>query len=74
MTTAPSMKNSMDISVLYHVQTPLDAIKGSTAIALGRTPAPDPAQARRLFHAIDRQVDLLNYLVDNMINTVNTGP
>ena len=41
MTTAPSMKNSMDISVLYHLQTPLDAIKGSTAIALGGTPAPD---------------------------------
>ena len=72
MTTAPGMKNSMDISVLYHLQTPLDAIKESTAIGLGWTPAHDPAQARRLFHAIDRQVDLLNYLVHNLINTVKT--
>ena len=52
------MKNSVDISVLYHLQTPLDAIKGSTAIALGRTPTPDPAETRRIFHAIDRQADL----------------
>ena len=62
----------MDISALYHLQTPLDAIKGSTAIALGGTSAPDPDHARRLFHAIDRQVDLLNHLVGNLINTVKT--
>ena len=62
----------MDISALNHLQTPLDAIKGSIAIALGGTPTPDPDQAHRLFHAIDRQVDLLNHLVDNLINTVKT--
>ena len=48
MTKAPGRKNSVDISVLYHLQTPLDAIKESTAIALGRTPTPDPAETGRL--------------------------
>ena len=62
----------MDISALYHLQTPLDAIKGSAAIALGRTPTPDPAETRRLFHAIDRQTDLLNHLVENMIYQAKT--
>ena len=62
----------MDISVLYNLQTPLDAIKGSTAITLGRTPTPDPAETRRLFHAIDRQADLLNHLVENMIYQAET--
>ena len=62
----------MDISVLYHLQTPLDAIKGSTAITLGRTPTPDPAETRRLFHSIDRQADLLNHLVENMIYQAET--
>ena len=73
MTTAPGMKNSMDISVLYHLQTPVDAIKGSTAIALGRTPTPGPAETRRLFQAISRQADLLNHLVENMIDRAETG-
>ena len=72
MTTAPGMKNSVDISVLYHLQTSLDAIKGSAAIALGRTPTPDPAETRRVFHAIDRQADLLNHLVENMIYQAET--
>ena len=63
----------MDISVLYHLQTPLDAIKGSTAIALGRTPTPGPAETRRLFQAISRQADLLNHLVENMIDRAETG-
>ena len=61
------MKNSVDISALYHLQTPLDAIRESTAIALGRTPMPGPTETRRLFHAIHRQADLLNHLVENMI-------
>ena len=67
------MKTKVDISVLYHLQTPLDAIKGSTAIALGRTPTPGPAETRRLFQAISRQADLLNHLVDNMIDRAETG-
>ncbi len=72
MTTAPGMKNSMDISVLYHLQTPLDAIRGSTAIALSRTSTPNPAETRRLFHEIGRQADLLNRLVENMIYQAET--
>ena len=72
MTTAPGLKTTVNISALYHLQTPLDAIKGSTAIALGRTPTPDPAETRRLFHAIDRQTDLLNHLVENMIYQAET--
>ena len=72
MTTAPGMKTKVDISVLYHLQTPLDAIKGSTAIALGRTPTPDPAETRRIFHAIDRQADLLKHLVESMIYQAET--
>ena len=62
----------MDISVLYHLQTPLDAIRGSTAIALGRTLTPGPAETRRIFHAIDRQADLLKHLVENMIHQAET--
>ena len=73
ITTAPGMKTKVDISVLYHLQTPMDAIKGSTAIALGRTPTPGPAETRRLFQAISRQADLLNHLVDNMIDRAETG-
>ena len=67
------MKTKVDISVLYHLQTPLDAIKASAAIALGRTPTPGPAETRRLFQAISRQADLLNHLVENMIDRAETG-
>ena len=72
MTTAPGMKNSVDISVLYHLQTPLDAIRGSKAIALSRTPKPDPAETRRIFHEIGRQTDLFNRLAENMIYQAET--
>ena len=72
MTTAPGLKTTVDISVLYHIQTPLDAIRGSTAIALSRTSTPDPTETRRLFHEIGQQVDLLNHLVENMIHQAET--
>ena len=72
MTTTPGLKTTVDISVLYHLQTPLDAIRESTAIALGGTSTPDPAETRRLFHAIGRQADLLNRLVENMIHQAET--
>ena len=72
MTTAPGMKNNMDISALYHLQTPLDAIRKSTAIALGRTSKTNPAETRQLFQEIDRQAALLNQLVEYMICHVKT--
>ena len=72
MTTAPGMKNNMDISALYHLQTPLDAIRKSTAIALGRTSKTNPAETRQLFQEIDRQAALLNQLVEYMIYHVKT--
>ena len=66
----------MDISALYNLQTPLDAIRKSTAIALGRTSTAialgrtsktNPAETRQIFQAIDQQAALLNQLVENMI-------
>ena len=66
------MKTTVDISVLYHLQAPLDAIKRSTAIALGRTSTPGPAETRRLFHEIGRQADLLDRLVENIIHQAET--
>ena len=71
------MKNNMDISALYHMQIPLDAIRKSTATALGRTsktnPAKtNPAETRQLFQAIDQQAALLNQLVENMIHHAKT--
>ena len=62
----------MDISALYHLQTPLDAIRKSTAIALGRTSKTNPAETRQLFQEIDRQAALLNQLVEYMIYHVKT--
>ena len=72
MTTTPGMKNNMDISALYHLQTPLDAIRKSTAIALGRTSKTNPAETRQLFQEIDRQAALLNQLVEYMIHHAKT--
>ena len=62
------MKNNMDISALSHLQTPLDAIRKSTATALGRTSKTNPAETRQLFQEIGRQAALLNQLVENMID------
>ena len=63
----------MDISALSHLQTPLDAIRRSTATALGRTSKTNsaktnPAETRQLFQAIDQQAALLNELIENMID------
>ena len=62
----------MDISALYQLQTPLDAIRKSTATALGRTSKTNPAETRHLFQAIGRQAALLNQLVENMIDHAKT--
>ena len=66
------MKNNMDISALSHLQTPLDAIRKSTATALGRTSKTHPAETRQLFQEIGRQAALLNQLVENMIYHAKT--
>ena len=66
------MKNNMDISALSHLQTPLDAIRKSTATALGRTSKTNPAETRQLFQEIGRQAALLNQLVENMIYHAKT--
>ena len=62
----------MDISALYQLQTPLDAIRKSTATALGRTSKTNPAETRQLFQEIGRQAALLNQLVENMIDHAKT--
>ena len=62
----------MDISALSHLQTPLDAIRKSTATALARTSKTHPAETRQLFQEIGRQADLLNQLVENMIDDAKT--
>ena len=62
----------MDISALSHLQTPLDAIRKSTATALGRTSKTNPAETRQLFQEIGRQAALLNQLVENMIYHAKT--
>ena len=62
----------MDISALSHLQTPLDAIRKSTATALGRTSKTNPAETRQLFQEIGRQAALLNQLVENMIDHAKT--
>ena len=66
------MKNNMDISALSHLQTPLDAIRKSTATALGRTSKTHPAETRQLFQEIGRQAALLNELIENMIDHAKT--
>ena len=62
----------MDISALSHLQIPLDAIRKSTATALGRTSKSHPAETRQLFQEIGRQAALLNELVENMIDHAKT--
>ena len=62
----------MDISALSHLQTPLDAIRKSTATALGRTSKTHPAETRQLFQEIGRQAALLNELIENMIDHAKT--
>ena len=62
----------MDISALSHLQTLLDAIRKSTATALGRTSKTNPAETRQLFQEIGRQAALLNQLIENMIDHAKT--
>jgi PAS domain S-box-containing protein len=54
--------------VSHELKTPLTAIKGSAAMALGTREPLDTAQARELFEIIDQQSDRLAELVNNLLD------
>ena len=54
--------------VTHELKTPLAAIKGSAATALGSSRQLDPEEARELFQIIDEQSDRLRDLADNLLD------
>jgi PAS domain S-box-containing protein len=54
--------------VSHELKTPLTAIKGSAATALGSSMPLGTAQTRELFQIIDEQADRLRGLVDNLLD------
>ena len=54
--------------VSHELKTPLTAIKGSAATALGSRRPLDPDETRELFTIIDEQSDRLRDLVDNLLD------
>jgi DNA-binding response OmpR family regulator/signal transduction histidine kinase len=54
--------------VSHELKTPLTAIKGSAATALGSSMPPGTAQTRELFQIIDEQAERLRSLVDNLLD------
>ena len=54
--------------VSHELKTPLTAIKGSAAIALGSKRSFDAQETRELFEIIDEQADRLRDLVDNLLD------
>jgi len=54
--------------VTHELKTPLAAIKGSAATALGSSQPLDSEEARELFQIIDEQSDRLRDLVDNLLD------
>ena len=54
--------------VTHELKTPLTAIKGSAATALGSSRPLDAAQVRELFQIIDQQADRLRELVDDLLD------
>lgn len=54
-------------TVSHELKTPLTAIKGSAATALGSSTPPDSEETRELFQIIDEQSDRLRGLVDDML-------
>jgi len=54
--------------VTHELKTPLTAIKGSAATALGSRRPFDPQENRELFQIIDEQADRLRDLVDNLLD------
>ncbi|MGD0766539.1 MAG: PAS domain S-box protein, partial [Dehalococcoidia bacterium] len=54
--------------VTHELKTPLAAIKGSAATALGSSRPLDPEDTRELFQIIDEQADRLRDLADNLLD------
>ncbi len=62
------MRSEFLSSVSQELRTPLTAIKGSTAMALGGPSQPDPAETRQLFRIIAGQADLLRGLINDLLD------
>lgn len=54
--------------VTHELKTPLAAVKGSAATALGSSRPLDPEEARELFQIIDEQADRMRDLADNLLD------
>ena len=50
------------------LRTPLTAIKGSAAIALGSSSRLDPVESRQFFRIIDSQADRMNSLINDLLD------
>ncbi len=62
------MRNEFLATVSHELRTPLTVIKGSTATVLSASTPFPPDETRRFFQTIDRQADLLNDLVSNLLD------
>ena len=54
--------------VSHELRAPLTSIKGSTATALGVSPAPDPAEMREFLRIIDDQADRMRGLIVDLLD------
>ena len=61
--------------VSHELRAPLTSIKGSTATALGASPAPDPAEMREFLRIIDDQADRMRGLIVDLLDAgrIDTG-
>ena len=61
--------------VTHELRTPLISIKGSTATALGASPAPDPTEMLQFFRLIDEQADQMRRLIGDLLDQgrIETG-
>lgn len=62
------LRNEFLAMVSHELKTPLTAIKGSAAIALGGRMQPTREETVQLFEIIDEQSDRLRDLVDNLLD------
>lgn len=62
------LRNEFLGMVSHELKTPLTAIKGSAAMALGQRGPLDAVKAREFFQIIEEQSDLLADLVDNLLD------